>query len=285
MATDGAVTGSEYISHHLHYLATGPQHGLFDPSVYNLDTISVALITAAVTLIGLRIVAGRVTSGIPGRMQAFIEMLVEMVDESAKALVPGDRRYAAPLALTVFCWGTVMNALDVFPVDAIPRLAGALGAGHFRPVPTADANVPLGMSVGVLVLSLYYGFKIKGPGGFVRDLFVAPFGRVHLTANPLSWIGAIALAIANCGLNLIEYFSKTLSMGMRLYGNMYAGELLFFLLAMLGGTATAWGMGMQLVGGTVWALFECLIIVLQAFIFMMLTLVYIGQAQESHASH
>ena len=285
MATDGAVTGTEYISHHLHYLATGTQHGLFDPSVYNLDTISVSLITAAITLISLRVVAGRVTSGIPGRMQAFVEMLVEMVDESAKALVPGDRRYAAPLALTVFCWGTVMNALDVLPVDAIPRLAGALGAGHFRPVPTADANVPLGMSVGVLVLSFYYGFKIKGPGGFVRDLFVAPFGRVHLTANPLTWIGAVALAIANCGLNLIEYFSKTLSMGMRLYGNMYAGELLFFLLAMLGGTATVWGMGMQLVGGTVWALFECLIIVLQAFIFMMLTLVYIGQAQESHASH
>lgn len=285
MATDGAVTGSEYISHHLHYLATGTQHGLFDPSVYDLDTISVAIITGAATLIGLRLVAGRVTSGIPGRMQAFVEMLVEMVDESAKALVPGDRRYAAPLALTVFCWGTVMNALDVFPVDVIPRLAGALGAGHFRPVPTADANVPLGMSVGVLVLSLYYGFKIKGPGGFVRDLFVAPFGRVHLTANPLTWLGAFALAVANCGLNLIEYFSKTLSMGMRLFGNMYAGELLFFLLAMLGGTATVWGMGMQLVGGTIWALFECLIIVLQAFIFMMLTLVYLGQAQESHASH
>ena len=285
MATDGAVTGTEYISHHLHYLATGTQHGLFDPSVYHLDTISVALITGVATLLALRMVAGRVTSGIPGRMQAFVEMLVEMIDESAKALVPGDRRYAAPLALTVFCWGTVMNALDVFPVDAIPRLAGALGASHFRPVPTADANVPLGMSIGVLVLSLYYGFKIKGPGGFVRDLFVAPFGRVHLTANPLTWVGAIALAIANCGLNLIEYFSKTLSMGMRLYGNMYAGELLFFLLAMLGGTATAWGMGMQLVGGTIWALFECLIIVLQAFIFMMLTLVYIGQAQESHASH
>ena len=285
MATDGAVTGTEYITHHLHYLATGTQHGLFDPSVYHLDTISVSLITAAITLLALRVVAGRVTSGIPGRAQAFVEMLVEMVDESAKALVPGDRRYAAPLALTVFCWGTVMNALDVFPVDAIPRLAGALGAGHFRPVPTADANVPLGMSVGVLVLSLYYGFKLKGPGGYVRDLFVAPFGRVHLTANPLTWIGGFALAAANFGLNIIEYFSKTLSLGMRLYGNMYAGELMFFLLAMLGGTATAWGMGMQVVGGTVWALFECLIIVLQAFIFMMLTLVYIGQAQESHASH
>ncbi|BAP89918.1 ATP synthase subunit a [Burkholderiales bacterium GJ-E10] len=285
MATDGAVTGTEYITHHLHYLATGTQHGLFDPYVYHLDTISVSLITAAITLLTLRVVAGRVTSGIPGRMQAFVEMLVEMVDESAKALVPGDRRYAAPLALTVFCWGTVMNALDVFPVDAIPRLAGALGAGHFRPVPTADANVPLGMSVGVLVLSLYYGFKLKGPAGYVRDLFVAPFGRVHLTANPLTWIGGLALAAANFGLNIIEYFSKTLSLGMRLYGNMYAGELMFFLLAMLGGTATAWGMGMQVVGGTVWALFECLIIVLQAFIFMMLTLVYIGQAQESHASH
>lgn len=285
MATSESVTSSEYIAHHLHHLASSQQHGLFDPSVIHLDTLFFSLLTAFFILFGLWLVARRVTSAVPGRLQAFVEMLVELVDDQAKALVTGDRRYAAPLALTVFCWVTLMNAIDLIPVDAFPRVGAAIGLSRLRPLPTADLNAPLGMAVGVLVLSLYYGIRMKGLFGFLKELFVAPFGQTHLSWNPLTWIGALLLALANLGLNIIEYVSKTFSMGMRLYGNMYAGELLFFLIALLGGSVTALGIALHLFTGSIWAIFHVLIVLLQAFIFMMLTLVYIGQAQESHAPH
>ncbi len=285
MATSESVTGSEYIAHHLHHLASSRQHGLFDPSVLHFDTVFFSLLTALLILLGLWLVARRVTSAVPGRLQAFVEMLVELVDDQAKALVSGDRRYAAPLALTVFCWVTLMNAIDLVPVDALPRVASAIGLPRLRPLPTADLNAPLGMAVGVLVLSLYYGIRMKGLFGFLKELLIAPFGQAHLSWNPLTWIGALLLAVANLGLNIIEYVSKTFSMGMRLYGNMYAGELLFFLIALLGGSVTAVGIALHLFTGSIWAIFHVLIVLLQAFIFMMLTLVYIGQAQESHAAH
>ena len=138
------------------------------------------------------------------------------------------------------------------------------------------------MSIGTLVLVLYYSVKVKGLGGWLHELAVAPFGMAKITWNPLTWIAALLLGIANVGMNIVEYLGRTLSHGMRLYGNMYAGELIFFLIAGLGGTATAYGIAMHLVTGTVWALFHILIVLLQAFIFMMLTLVYIGQAHEHH---
>ena len=285
MASTASLTNSEYIAHHLRQFASAPQHGLFDPSVVHYDTVAFSLLTAAAVLVVLRLAAKRATAGVPGRFQALVEWMVEMVDEQAKSVVTVDRSYAAPLALTVFCWVMLMNAIDLLPVDLIPRVASGFGVDHVRPLATADLNAPLGMAVAVLVLSLYYGIKIKGLVGFIKDLFVAPFGRAHLSWNPISWVGALLLAIANFGMNIIEYVSKTFSMGMRLYGNMYAGELLFFLIALLGGTVTVFGISLDLLTGFVWAAFHILIIVLQAFIFMMLTLVYIGQAQESHAPH
>jgi F-type H+-transporting ATPase subunit a len=285
MASSAPETGSEYIAHHLRHLASARQHGLFDASIVHLDTIFFSLLTGLLVILVLWLVARRATAGVPGRVQTAVEMLVDMVDEQAKALVSGDRRYAAPLALTVFCWVALMNAIDLFPVDLFPRIAGWLGLDKLRPLPTADLNAPLGMAVGVLLLSLYYSIKIKGFFGWIKELFVAPFGSVHLSLNPLTWLGALALALANFGLNIIEYFSKTLSMGMRLYGNMYAGELLFLLMALLGGSATLFGIALHIFTGTLWAIFHILIVLLQAFIFMMLTLVYIGQAQESHAPH
>jgi len=285
MASSEAVTSSEYIAHHLHHLASSQQHGLFDPSVIHFDTLFFSLLTALLIVLGLWSVARRVTPGVPGRLQASVEWLVELVDDQAKALVTGDRRYAAPLALTVFCWVTLMNAIDLIPVDALPRVGGAFGLSKLRPLPTADLNAPLGMAVGVLVLSLYYGIRMKGLFGWLQELFLAPFGRVHLSWNPFTWIGAALLALANLGLNIIEYFAKTFSMGMRLYGNMYAGELLFFLIALLGGSVTVLGIALHLFTGSIWAIFHVLIVLLQAFIFMMLTLVYIGQAQQSHIGH
>lgn len=276
----GGLSG--YISHHLHHLASAKQSSLFDPSVVHWDTLFFSLFCAAVVLVLLRIAASRATAGVPGKFQSAVEMLVEMVDEQAKTLVKGRLTYIAPLALTVFAWVALMNAIDLLPVDLLPVGAKAVGVEYLRPLPTADLNATLGMSLGVLLLVFYYSIKIKGLGGWAHELTCAPFGMVKLSFNPLTWIGALLLVIANVGMNIVEYVSKTLSHGMRLYGNMYAGELIFFLIAGLGGSATALGIALHLVTGTAWAIFHILIVLLQAFIFMMLTLVYIGQAHEHH---
>jgi F-type H+-transporting ATPase subunit a len=289
-----SLTGSEYVAHHLRHNASAVQQGLFDPSVLHYDTVAFSLLTVALVLIAMRAMAARATAGVPSRLQALVEWGFQTVDEQSKAVVSVDRTYAAPLALTVFIWVTVMNAIDLLPVDWIPRAARWFGVDHLRPLPTADVNAPLGMALGVLILSLYYGIKVKGLFGFIKELFVAPFGQVHLTLNPLTWVGALLLSLANFGLNIIEYVSKTFSMGMRLFGNMYAGELLFFLIALLGGNfaldgahalGSIWLAFVHVLLGFGWEIFHILIVILQAFIFMMLTLVYIGQAQESHAAH
>jgi len=284
MASEGGDNGglTGYIDHHLHHLANREQDGLLDFSVVHWDTLFFSLLCAGLVLLVLWLAAKRSTAGVPGRFQAAVEMLVDMVNEQANALVRGDLKYIAPLALTVFCWVALMNAIDLLPVDWLPWVARKAHVEYLRPLPTADLNATLGMSVGVLVLVLYYSIKIKGLDGWIHELLCAPFGMVKLSFNPLTWIGAILLAIANLGLNLIEYLSKTLSHGMRLYGNMYAGELIFFLIAGLGGSATLLGIGLHVLTGTAWAIFHVLIVLLQAFIFMMLTLVYIGQAHEHH---
>jgi len=276
----GGMSG--YISHHLHHLASGHQTSLFDLSVVHLDTTFFALLTAAIVLIVLRIAASRATAGVPGKFQLAVEMLVEMVNDQAKSMVDGKLTYVAPLALTVFCWVTLMNAIDLLPVDWLPVAAQAAGVPYLRPLPTADLNLTFGLALGVLLLAIYYNIKIKGFGGFIHELIAAPFGSAKLTLNPLSWIGALLLVIANLLMNIIEYLGRTFSHGMRLFGNMYAGELIFFLIAGLGGSATAIGIGLHLLTGTAWAIFHILIVLLQAFIFMMLTLAYLGQAHQHH---
>ena len=158
---------------------------------------------------------------------------------------------------------------------------------YLRVVPTADLSMTMGLSVGVLILCLAYNIKIKGLGGWLHELYVAPFGTVKMSANPLSWIGFILLSVANVSMQLVEFVSKTVSHGMRLFGNMYAGELIFLLIALLGGAFTLSISGvllalLQIGAGWAWAVFHILIITLQAFVFMMLTLVYIGQAHDSH---
>ncbi len=273
-AADGtahAPTASEYIVHHLGHLSTKHQDKIVDFSIINLDTVFWSVLMGVVGLSLMIYAARRATAGVPGRFQAFVEMIVEMVNDQAKNIVHGDRSFIAPLALTVFVWVFLMNSLDFLPVDLFAGIFRLFGADpHFRIVPTADLNGTLGMAVGVLALMLYYNVKIKGLGGFIHELFCAPFG-----AHPALWI-------ANLGLNIIEFVAKTVSLGMRLFGNMYAGELVFLLIALLGSTATWWGFGMHIVAGSIWAIFHILIVLLQAFIFMMLTLVYIGQAHEGH---
>jgi len=205
------------------------------------------------------------------------------------------RRLVAPMALTVFVWVILLNTMDLLPVDLLPLIWQGLygAAGHdpahayLRVVPTADISVTMGLSIAVLVACLIYNVKIKGLGGWSHELIVAPFGNVKLTANPLSWLAFVALAVANFAMQLLEFVSKTISHGMRLYGNMYAGELIFLLIALLGGafTLSVGGLGLALahiIAGTGWAIFHILIIVLQAYVFMMLTMVYIGQAHDAH---
>jgi F-type H+-transporting ATPase subunit a len=276
----GGLSG--YIAHHLTHLASSKQHSLFDPSIVHLDTLFFSLLTAAILLLVLRMAAKRATPGVPGKFQSAVEMLVEMVNDQARTLVKGKLDYIAPLALTVFGWVALMNAIDLLPVDWLPKAAHATGVDYLRPLPTADLNATLGMALGVLLLVFYYSIKIKGLGGWAHELVCAPFGMVKLTLNPLSWLWALLLGVANLFMNIVEYIAKTLSHGMRLYGNMYAGELIFFLIAGLGGSATVLGIALHLITGTAWAIFHILIVLLQAFIFMMLTLVYIGQAHEHH---
>ena len=281
MTTEGqehAPSAGEYIIHHLHHLQNKHQEGVVDFSVINLDSLFFTVLLGAVGCWLLWLAARKATSGRPGRFQAAVEILVEMVDSQAKGIVHNaqSRRMVAPLALTVFVWIFLLNAMDMLPVDLLPWVnEHTLGLPYLRVVPTADLSITMGLSLGVLLVCLFYNVKIKGPGGWVHELFTAPFG-----AHPALWP-------FNFAMQIIEFIAKTVSHGMRLFGNMYAGELIFLLIALMGGawSVSATGIGLaigHIIAGTAWAIFHILIITLQAFVFMMLTLVYIGQAHDHH---
>ena len=267
-----APTASEYIKHHLAHYSNHHQASVVDFSIINMDTIFWSVLCGVIGSLLMWMAARKATSGVPGRFQAAVEMVVEMVDNQAKGIVHGDRTFIAPLALTVFVWVALMNSMDFLPVDAPSALINFLGLGdkfpYQRVVPTADLNGTMGISLGVFALMIFYSIKIKGFGGWIHELFAAPFG--------------IYMAPFNLLLNIIEYAAKTVSLGMRLFGNMFAGELLFLLIALLGAMATTFGFVGHVIAGSIWAIFHILIVFLQAFIFMMLTLVYIGQAHEGH---
>ncbi len=279
MSTEHAPTASEYIVHHLTHLTSSghKQTSIIDWSVFNVDTLFFSVVLGLLAVFLLAKVAAKATSGVPGRLQAAVEIVVEMVADQAKGIVHSaeSRKFVAPLALTVFVWIFFMNAMDLLPLDLLPMLGEKAGAHYLRVVPSADLNGTLGMSIGVFLVCVYYNIKIKGFGGWVHELFAAPFG-----SHPL-------LAPFNFLLNMIEFLAKTVSHGMRLFGNMYAGELVFMLIALMGAAWSANTTGVLLwighvLAGSAWAIFHILIITLQAFIFMMLTLVYIGQAHEGH---
>jgi len=292
MAASDISPQSEYIQHHLVHLNNlgEKQSAIADFSVINYDSLFWSLLMGLIVVFFLWRAAKAATTGVPGRFQVAVEMLVGMVEEEAKSIVPNakSRAFVAPLCLTIFLWIILMNTLDLVPVDLFGWVTQLLGlANHHndplyyhRILPTADLNVPMGMSLGVLLLTIYYGIKIKSPGGFVKELFTAPFhghGVVGLLLVPFNLL-----------LNLMEYAAKTVSLGMRLFGNMFAGELLFLLIALLGGAWTGFdgtsiGLGIgQVVAGSIWAIFHILIVLLQAYIFMMLALVYVGLAHEGH---
>ena len=281
MSAENAPTAGEYIVHHLTHLQNQPMQGVIDFSVFNLDSIFWGVALGLIGSLLLWSAARKATSGVPGRFQAAVEILVEMVDNQAKGIVHSaqSRKLVAPLALTVFVWIFLMNSMDFLPVDLFHGLFAVTGLDHsihyFRVVPTADLSSTLGLSTSVLLICLFYNIKIKGIGGWFHELTTAPFG-----AHPILWP-------INFAFQMIEFVAKTVSHGMRLFGNMYAGELIFMLIALMGGTAAMSLTGILLpvghiLAGSIWAIFHILIVALQAFIFMMLTLVYIGQAHDAH---
>ena len=286
-------SASDYIVHHLTHWQNKPQTEIVDFTVFNIDSIFFSVLLGVLGSFFLWLAARKVTSGVPGRFQAAVEMLFEMVDGQAKSIVHNatSRKMVAPLALTVFVWIFLLNSMDLLPLDLLPVIwSGVFGAAgldphhaYLRVVPTADLSVTMGLSVSVLFICLFYNIKIKGIGGWAHELVSAPFGT---SKNP---IFAVILAVINIAEQLISFVAKTVSHGMRLFGNMYAGELVFMLIALLGGS---WAMSaepsslmlllLHVVAGWAWAVFHIIIILLQAFVFMMLTLVYIGQSHDAH---
>jgi F-type H+-transporting ATPase subunit a len=268
MSTE-TLTPTSYINHHLTFLTEPVGDGSF--WAINVDSMVVATLLGIVAFGFLWWVVRGATSGVPSRRQAFVELAMEFVDDQAKGIFHGDRhKFVAPLALTVFVWVLLMNAMDFLPVDIMAMFyEHVLGFEHFRPVPTADINTTFALSLSVWILMIFFSIKVKGLGGWIHELTCTPFG-----AHPLLWIFNILF-------NLVEYISKPLSHSLRLYGNMYAGEIIFLLLGMWAATGVV-GTVLGAILGAGWAIFHILIVVLQAFIFMMLTIVYISMAHESH---
>jgi F-type H+-transporting ATPase subunit a len=284
-AAEHAPSAGEYIIHHLTHLQNHKAGNVVDFTVFNFDSLFFSALVGVLGCWMLWAAARKATSGVPGRFQAAVEVLVEMVESQAKGIVHNatSRKLIAPLALTVFLWIFLLNAMDLLPVDLLPwiwqKIFGVAGHdpehAYLRVVATADLSVTMGLSVSVLLLCLFYNIKIKGIGGWAHELVTAPFG-----AHPILWP-------FNFVFQIIEFIAKTVSHGMRLFGNMYAGELIFLLIALMGGAWSLNATGIVLavghiVAGFVWAAFHLIIITLQAFVFMMLALVYLGQAHDTH---
>lgn len=260
------MTPTEYIAHHLEHLALNLKTGQWidDGSfwVINLDSLAISWILGALFLFLFRFAAVRVTAGTPGKLQNFVETMVDFVQGLVKESFHGECALMAPLSLTIFVWIFLMNFMDLLPVDLIPCFLNLFGVTHFKVVPTADPNITFGLSIGVFFLVMFYNFKIKGLSGFVKESLTFPFGP---------WLFPI-----NIMFRLVEELVKPFSLSLRLFGNMFAGELIFVLVAAMLPWWSQW------LPGGIWAIFHILIITIQAFIFMMLTIVYLTMAHEQH---
>ncbi|SRR5579871_1602030 len=260
-----ALTPTTYISHHLSYREVN-----FFGGTLHLDTVILAALLGLVALWLMWLAARKATPGVPGKWQAAVELLLDFVDDQVKSVYPGERNFVGPLALTVFVWALLMNAMDLLPVDVMGWIyQNVFRQPEFRNVPTADVNTTFALSLSVFGMMIFFSIKSKGLGGWIHELFCSPFG-----SNPILWP-------LNLLFNAVEYISKPLSHSLRLYGNMYAGEIIFLLIGMWAATGVT-GAVFGAVLGVAWSIFDTLIIVIQAFIFMMLTAAYIAMAHEHH---
>ena len=280
------LTSSEYIWHHLQNLTCSLQEGHFHCAhsaseakamgfwAFNVDTLFMSFLLGAIFLFFFSRVAKNPKTGVPSGVQNFVEWIVEFIDVSVRGSFTARNELVAPLALTVFVWIFLMNFMDLIPIDWVPILAAKLGVEHFKMVPSTDPNATFGMAISVFFIVLYYSVMAKGIGGFVGELTLQPFGKFGLPAN-----------IFLEGVNLI---AKPISLSLRLFGNMYAGEMIFILIAIMGSTWAGFTVGSatlfssQILLSLGWAIFHILIITLQAFIFMTLTIVYMDMAHQEH---
>ncbi|MCB6182588.1 F0F1 ATP synthase subunit A [Leeia sp. TBRC 13508] len=264
-AHHGPANATEYIQHHLTFLTPDPH----THQGFHLDTFWIALVLGLLFVGVFSLVARKASVEKPGRLQCLVEIIIEMVDKQIKDAFHGKSKVIAPLSLTIFCWVFLMNAMDFLPVDLLPWIANhVFGIAYLRVVPTADVNQTFAMSISVMFLIIGFSIAAKGPGGYVKELFTAPF---HASSTGMT----IVLAPVNFAFQLIELLAKPISLALRLFGNMYAGELIFILIAML-------PMSVQWILGGPWAIFHILVVTLQAFVFMMLTIVYLSLAVEDH---
>ena len=284
---ENALTPSEYIQHHLSFNTRSVGDGSF--WTLNVDSLVMSIVLGVLVMGLVWLVARKATSGVPSKGQAFVELIFSFVDDQVKNIFHGDRHsFIAPTALTVFLWVLAMNAMDFLPVDWVAKVASFIGGEHtkWRIVPTSDINTTFALALSVWILMIFFSIKAKGLGGWIHEIFYAPFGgaKFFKPQSAMGWIGLLfspLLFVANFAFNMIEYISKPLSHSLRLFGNMYAGEVIFLLLGMWAATGLV-GMAAGAVLGAFWSIFHILIVALQAFIFMMLTVVYLAMAHESH---
>ena len=282
MAEEHVLDPTSYIQHHLTFLAEPVRESGGFWTVH-VDTVITSLILGVVAFGFLWLITRRASTGVPSKTQAFVELTIDFVNDQVKSLFHQDARVVAPIALTVFVWVLFMNAMDFLPVDIMAWIYQHIfHQDEWRGVPTADVNTTFALALSVFALMIYYSIKNKGLFGWIKELISTPFGIKPLWASPL-------LIAFNLLFNIIEYVSKPLSHSLRLYGNMYAGEIIFLLLGLFAASAASYG---WLGGGAAfvfsallnffWSVFHILIVVLQAYIFMMLTVVYIAMAHEHH---
>lgn len=270
-AAEHGTSPTDYIVHHLTHLKVGD--GFW---TWHVDTLFMSALLAVIVAVVFWRAARKASTGVPGKFVGFMEMIVEFVDGQVSEIYHGDRRFLVALALSLFTWIIAMNAMDLLPIDVPGMIAAGAGFEYWRVLPTADLNGTLAMAIVVLVLLIFFSIKAKGVGGYAHEWISAPFGN-----NPILWI-------PNVLLNFVELLAKPVSLAMRLFGNMFAGELLFMLIALLGFTVVGLTFGSaagfigQIIMGTAWAIFHILIVVLQAYIFMVLPIVYIAMAEEHH---
>lgn len=287
MAAEHAATeplsATEYIVHHLGFLQNKEQTSIVDFSVVHYDSVFFAVLLAVVFGGSFWLAARNATSGVPGKFQNFVELIVEFVDSQVKDTFHGTSKLIAPLALTIFCWIFLFNFMDLIPVDLLPAIAKALGYEHLKVVPSTDLNVTFGMALTVFLLIIYYSIKMKGFGGFIGELTLQPFSSNNLFMK-------ILLIPVNFLLESVTLLARPVSLALRLFGNLFAGEMIFLLLAVmtLKGVEILYGPAgwaavlAHTVLGLAWAIFHILVITLQAFIFMVLTIVYLSMAHEHH---